>query len=48
LVVRHYDDLAAGAAVGAGLLAARVYSSQTFIETDVAASIPDRATGWPD
>ncbi len=44
LVARHYDDLAAWA-VDAGLQAERVYTSQTFIQTDVSVSIMDRANG---
>jgi hypothetical protein len=47
LVARHYDDLAAWA-VEAGLPPARIYTSQTFIQADVAVSITDRANGWND
>ncbi|RFC31331.1 MAG: hypothetical protein DID91_2727704285 [Candidatus Nitrotoga sp. MKT] len=47
LVARHYDDLAAWA-VEAGLLPERIYTSQTFIQADVAVSITDRANGWND
>jgi hypothetical protein len=47
LVARHYDDLAAWA-VEAGLPPARIYTSQTFIQADVAVSITDHANGWND
>lgn len=47
LVARHYDDLAAWA-VEAGLPEERIYTSQTFIQTDVAVSITDIANGWTD
>ncbi|MDO9101800.1 MAG: hypothetical protein Q7J20_02370 [Candidatus Nitrotoga sp.] len=47
LVARHYDDLAAWV-VEAGLPPARIYTSQTFIQADVAVSITDRANGWND
>ncbi len=47
LVARHYDDLAAWA-VAAGLPMDRVYTAQTFIQTDVAFSVTDIATGWTD
>jgi hypothetical protein len=47
LVARHYDDLAAWA-VEAGLPPERIYTSQTFIQADVAVSITDRANGWND
>lgn len=47
LVARHYDDLAAWI-VEAGLAPDRIYSGQTFIQTDVAVGITDTATGWTD
>jgi len=47
LVARHYDDLAAWA-VEAGLPKERIYTSQTFIQPDVAVSISDTANGWTD
>lgn len=47
LVARHYDDLAAWA-VEAGFPAARIYTSQTFIQPDVAVRITDQANGWTD
>ncbi|MCE9550130.1 MAG: hypothetical protein K8R50_03860 [Betaproteobacteria bacterium] len=47
LVARHYDDLAAWT-VEAGLSSERIYTSQTFIQADVAVSITDRANGWND
>ncbi|MCR4298498.1 MAG: hypothetical protein NUV75_07075 [Gallionella sp.] len=47
LVARHYDDLAAWAAE-AGLPKERIYTSQTFIQPDVAVSITDTANGWND
>jgi hypothetical protein len=47
LVARHYDDLAAWA-VEAGLPKERIYTSQTFIQADVAVSITDAANGWTD
>ncbi len=47
LVARHYADLAAWA-VEAGLPAARIYTSQTFIQSDVAVRITDQASGWTD
>lgn len=47
LVARHYDDLAAWAAE-AGQPASRIYTSQTFIQTDVAVRVTDRASGWTD
>lgn len=47
LVARHYDDLAAWA-VEAGLPEERIYTSQTFIQADVAVSITDTANGWND
>ena len=47
LVARHYDDLAAWAAQ-AGMPADRIFTSQTFIQTDVATRISDPATGWTD
>lgn len=47
LVARHYDDLAAWAAQ-AGMPEDRIYTSQTFIQTDVATRISDPATGWTD
>ena len=47
LVARHYDDLAAWAAE-AGLPEERIYTSQTFIQPDVAVSITDTANGWTD
>ena len=47
LVARHYDDLAAWV-VEAGLPPERIYTSQTFIQADVAVSITDRANGWND
>lgn len=47
LVARHYDDLAAWA-VEAGLPKERIYTSQTFIQADVAVSITDTSNGWND
>ncbi|MCR4298052.1 MAG: hypothetical protein NUV75_04745, partial [Gallionella sp.] len=47
LVARHYDDLATWA-MEAGLPEERIYTSQTFIQTDVAVSITDTANGWTD
>ncbi len=47
LVARHYDDLAAWA-VEAGMPKARIYTSQTFIQADVAVSVSDTADGWTD
>ncbi len=47
LVARHYDDLAAWA-VEAGLPVERIYTSQTFIQADVAVNITDHANGWTD
>lgn len=47
LVARHYDDLAAWV-VEAGLPPERIYTSQTFIQADVAVSITDHANGWND
>lgn len=47
LVARHYDDLAAWA-VEAGLDKDRIYTSQTFIQADVAVSVTDTANGWTD
>lgn len=47
LVARHYDDLATWV-VEAGLPTARIYTSQTFIQTDVAVRVTDQASGWTD
>lgn len=47
LVARHYDDLAEWAAQ-AGMPEDRIFTSQTFIQTDVATTISDPATGWTD
>ncbi|MFA7239396.1 MAG: hypothetical protein WC091_04730 [Sulfuricellaceae bacterium] len=47
LVARHYDDLATWA-VEAGLPEERIYTSQTFIQADVAVNITDTANGWND
>lgn len=47
LVAQHYDDLADWV-VEAGLPPSRVYTSQTFIQADVAVSVDDPATGWTD
>ncbi len=47
LVARHYDDLAAWAAE-AGMPAERIFTGQTFIQTDVAVEITDEARGWTD
>lgn len=47
LVARHYDDLAEWAAQ-AGMPENRIFTSQTFIQTDVATKISDPATGWTD
>ena len=47
LVARHYDELASWV-VAAGLPMDRVYTAQTFIQTDVAFSASDAATGWTD
>ncbi len=46
-VASHYSDLARWA-VAAGLAPARVYTSQTFIQADVATGVEDTATGWTD
>lgn len=47
LVARHYDDLAEWAAQ-AGMPEDRIFTSQTFIQTEVATRIGDPATGWTD
>lgn len=47
LVARHYADLATWA-VEAGLSADQVYTSQTFIQSDVAVMEDDIASGWTD
>lgn len=47
LVDLHYDQLSAWAAE-AGMPTDNIYTSQTFIQTDVAETIYDRASGWPD
>ncbi len=47
LVARHYDDLATWI-VEAGLPPERIYTSQTFIQANVAVSITDHASGWND
>ena len=47
LVAQHYSDLADWA-VEAGLSRDQIYTGQTFIQTDVAVSINDTATGWTD
>ncbi|MGA8146529.1 MAG: hypothetical protein WB870_03010 [Gallionellaceae bacterium] len=47
LVARHYDGLARWA-VEAGLPKDRIYTSQTFIQADVAISVTDTADGWTD
>jgi hypothetical protein len=47
LVARHYDDLAEWAAQ-AGMPEDRIFTSQTFIQTEVATRISDPATGWTD
>ncbi|MDP2827013.1 MAG: hypothetical protein Q8O37_00240 [Sulfuricellaceae bacterium] len=47
LVARHYDDLAEWA-TQAGLPEDRIFTSQTFIQTDVASKVNDPATGWTD
>lgn len=47
LVARHYDDLARWANE-AGLPAALIHTSQTFIQTDIALSENDPAKGWTD
>jgi len=47
LVARHYDDLAEWAAQ-AGMPENRIFTSQTFIQTEVATTISDPATGWTD
>ena len=47
LVARHYDDLAEWAAQ-AGMPEDRIFTSQTFIQTEVATTISDPATGWTD
>lgn len=47
LVARHYDDLA-NWAVEAGFPSSHIYTSQTFIQADVAVRITDRADGWSD
>lgn len=46
-VALHYGDLAHWAAE-AGLDPARIYTSQTFIQADVATGVEDPATGWTD
>ena len=46
-VAQHYGDLARWAAE-AGLDPARIYTSQTFIQADVAVDVQDRASGWTD
>jgi hypothetical protein len=47
LVARHYGDLATWA-VEAGLSANLIYTSQTFIQSDVAVTENDKASGWTD
>lgn len=47
LVARHYELLAAWAAE-AGMPEDRIYTSQTFIQTEVALDEHERATGWTD
>ena len=47
LVARHYADLADWA-VEAGLPADLIYTGQTFIQSDVAVTEDDTATGWTD
>jgi hypothetical protein len=47
LVARHYDDLAAWA-TEAGMPKDRIYTSQTFIQPDVAVTVTDKADGWTD
>ncbi|MBR0567258.1 hypothetical protein J5J83_14130 [Azoarcus sp. L1K30] len=47
LVARHYADLAAWA-VEAGLPQDRVFTGQTFIQSDVSVDPLDKATGWTD
>lgn len=47
LVARHYDDLARWINE-AGLPSGLIHTSQTFIQTDVAVSENDPASGWTD
>jgi len=47
LIGQHYDDLASWA-VEAGMPASGIFTSQTFIVSDVAVRIADRATNWTD
>ncbi len=47
LVAQHYNDLADWL-VEAGVDSSRIYSSQTFIQTDIAATINSPASGWTD
>lgn len=47
LVARHYEDLARWAR-DAGMPAERIFTGQTFIQTDVAGSVFERARGWTD
>lgn len=47
LVARHYDELATWVAE-AGLPPEKIYTSQTFIQADVAVQTDDAATGWTD
>lgn len=47
LVAQHYEDLATWAN-DAGMPSGRIYTSQTFIQTDVSVNFRDRASGWTD
>ena len=47
LVAQHYEDLAAWA-MEAGMPSSHIFTSQTFILSDVATRIRDRATNWTD
>ncbi len=47
LIDVHYDQLSVWA-TAAGMPSSRLYTSQTFIQTDVAETLFDEATGWPD
>lgn len=47
LVAQHYEDLTAWA-IDAGMPSERIYTSQTFIQTDVSVQFRDRANGWTD
>lgn len=47
LVAQHYEDLATWAN-DLGIPSERIYTSQTFIQTDVSVDFRDHANGWTD